>query len=146
MFRSLLLTAATMALGFAQTVPGGGAPRPGAMGQPGSPASPRTNDRLGQPGPPDLSQQMQKADDQHFAREAAVSGMTEVEMGKLAAEKASSDAVKQFAQKMVDDHSRANEELKTAAAQDGISVPDALDSKHQSRVDKMARLSGPTVR
>ena len=69
-------------------------------------------------------------------------GLTEVALGKLAIEKGSSDAVKQFGQKMIDDHTKANDELKQIAAAGSINVPDALDSKHQSRIDKLARLSG----
>jgi len=70
-------------------------------------------------------------------------GLHEVALGKLAVEKGSSDAVKQFGQKMIDDHVKANDELKQIAAAGGVNLPDALDSKHQSRVDKVAKLSGP---
>ena len=68
--------------------------------------------------------------------------MTEVELGKLAVQKASADDVKQFGQKMVDDHTKANEELKQLASRGNVQIPDALDSKHQSRIDKMSKLSG----
>jgi putative membrane protein len=68
--------------------------------------------------------------------------MTEVELGKVALEKASSDPVKQFAQKMIDDHSKANEDLKQLASKENINVSDSLDSKHQSRVEKLSKLSG----
>jgi putative membrane protein len=83
-----------------------------------------------------------KVDDKKFAKEAALGGLTEVELGKLAQQKASSDAVKQFAQKMIDDHTKANDELKQAASKGGLQLPDALDKKHQSRVDKLSKLSG----
>jgi putative membrane protein len=43
---------------------------------------------------------------------------------------------------MIDDHTKANDELKQIAAAGTVSIPDALDSKHQSRVDKLAKLSG----
>jgi putative membrane protein len=69
-------------------------------------------------------------------------GLHEVALGKLAVEKGSSDAVKQFGQKMIDDHVKVNDELKQVAAGGGVNIPDALDSKHQSRVDKLAKLSG----
>jgi len=84
-----------------------------------------------------------KVDDKKFAKDAALGGLTEVELGKLAAQKASNDAVKQFGQRMVDDHSKANEQLKQIAGKSNIEVPAALDSKHQSRIDKLAKLSGP---
>jgi putative membrane protein len=83
-----------------------------------------------------------KVDDKKFAKEAAIGGLTEVELGKLAQQKASSDAVKQFGQKMVDDHTKANDELKQVASKEGIQIPDSLDSKHQARVDKLGKLSG----
>jgi putative membrane protein len=69
--------------------------------------------------------------------------MAEVELGKLATQKAASDAVKQFGQKMVDDHSKANDQLKQVASKENITIPDSLDSKHQSRIEKLSKLSGP---
>jgi len=69
--------------------------------------------------------------------------MTEIELGKLATQKASSDAVKQFGQKLIDDHTKANDQLKEIAGKANITIPDSLDSKHQSRIDKLAKLSGP---
>ena len=84
-----------------------------------------------------------KVDDTKFVKESALGSMAEVEMGKLATQKASSEAVKQFGQRMVDDHSKANQQLKQAAAKSNIEVPASLDSKHQSHIDKLAKLSGP---
>ncbi|MBV8710108.1 MAG: DUF4142 domain-containing protein [Acidobacteriaceae bacterium] len=81
-------------------------------------------------------------DDKKFLRDAALGGMTEVELGKLATQKSSRDDVKQFGQKMVDDHTKANDRLKQIAGQENIPVPDTLDSKHQSRIDKLSKLSG----
>ncbi|HJU53723.1 MAG TPA: DUF4142 domain-containing protein [Pyrinomonadaceae bacterium] len=80
--------------------------------------------------------------DRKFAMTAAMDGMTEVELGRLAAERGSSDAVKQFGQRMVDDHSKANDELKQWAATAGVTLPTALDAKHQAMVAKMSSLSG----
>jgi putative membrane protein len=85
---------------------------------------------------------VQRVDDKKFLQDAALGGLTEVALGKLAIEKGSSDAVKQFGQKMIDDHTKSNDELKQLATAGSVNVPDALDSKHQSRVDKLARLSG----
>jgi putative membrane protein len=87
--------------------------------------------------------QPSKWDDKKFVKEAAIGGMAEVELGKLAQQKASSDAVKQFGQKMVNDHSKANEELKAAATKDGLELPTELDKKHQKLMDKLSKLSGP---
>ena len=83
-----------------------------------------------------------KVDDKKFVKDAAVGGMTEVELGKLATQKALSDQVKQFGQKMVDDHTKAGEQLKQLAGKENIQIASRLDSKHQSRVDKLSKLSG----
>lgn len=80
--------------------------------------------------------------DMKFAMMAAMGGMEEVEMGKLAAEKGASDEVRQFGQRMVDDHSKANQELMQIASSKGMTLPTALDAKHQADMQKMAALSG----
>jgi len=103
-------------------------PPPGASASPGASA---------EPAPMQI-----KMDDKKFLKDAAIGSMTEAELGKVASEKASTDAVKQFGQKMADEHSKAAEQLKQAAAQQKVSVPDSLDSKHQSRIDKLSKLSG----
>lgn len=86
--------------------------------------------------------QARQLDEKKFLKDAAIGGMVKVELGKLAAQKASSDAVKQFAQKIVDDHAKANEEVKQLANKANISLPDSLDSRRQSRIDKLSKLSG----
>jgi putative membrane protein len=80
--------------------------------------------------------------DHGFVEKAAMGGMVEVELGNLAQQKAASDEVKQFGKRMVDDHSKANDELKQIAASKDITLPTALDRKHQGDVDKLAKLSG----
>jgi putative membrane protein len=80
--------------------------------------------------------------DQKFVMEAAMGGMAEVELGRMAAERGSSDSVKQFGQRMVDDHSRANSELMQLTSARGVNVPASLDAKHQSEMTKMSQLSG----
>lgn len=82
------------------------------------------------------------AADSHFVAEAASGGMAEVELGKLATQKASSDDVKKFGQKMVDDHSKANDELKQIASQENIMVPSEMNAKDKATVDRMSALSG----
>jgi putative membrane protein len=84
-----------------------------------------------------------QVDDKKFAKDAAMGGLYEVELGKVAAEKGGSDGVKKFGQKMVDDHSKANDQLKEILTKESMDVPSSLDSKHQSRLDKISKLSGP---
>ncbi len=80
--------------------------------------------------------------DTGFMTKAALGGMAEVELGKLAATKAQSAEVKQFAQKMVTDHTKANDELKALAGEKNFSMPVRLDTKHQAVLDKLSGLSG----
>jgi putative membrane protein len=83
-----------------------------------------------------------KEKDTNFAIDAADGGMLEVELGKLAQQKASSAEVKKFAQMMVDDHSKANDELKALAQQKNISLPASLSEKNQDRVKNMQEKTG----
>jgi putative membrane protein len=80
--------------------------------------------------------------DQRFIKDAAAGGMMEVELGKVAADKATNDKVKQFGRRMQEDHSKANDELKKIAAEKGVEVPTALEGKHKKTVDRLSKLSG----
>src|SRR5689334_3273382 len=80
--------------------------------------------------------------DRDFIMDAAMGGMMEVELGRVAAQQGTSDAVKQFGQRMVDDHSKANEELMTLAASKGITLPTTLDDKHREQVTKLSAMTG----
>ena len=80
--------------------------------------------------------------DAAFAKEAAVGGMAEVELGNLTKERASSSDVKQFGDRMVTDHSKANDELKQWAQQKNVALPSELDAKHKATRDRLAKLSG----
>jgi putative membrane protein len=82
------------------------------------------------------------AADMAFAQKAAAGGLAEVHMGKMAQQKGSSDQVKQFGARMVEDHSKANDELKQIAGAKGIALPTDLDAKHKAKMDKMQKLSG----
>lgn len=80
--------------------------------------------------------------DTDFMTKAALGGMAEVELGKLAATKAQNPEVKKFAQQMVTDHTKANDELKALAGEKNFSMPVRLDPKHQAVLDKLNGLSG----
>jgi putative membrane protein len=85
---------------------------------------------------------MVAANDKKFATEAAIGGMAEVKLGQLAAEKATDPDVKQFGERMVQDHSKAGDELKSVAAAQKIDLPASLDARHQATVDRLSKLSG----
>ena len=62
--------------------------------------------------------------DEKFIKEACAGGKAEIKMSKLAVDRAQNPQVKQFAQRMVDDHGKVGEELKTLASSKGITLPD----------------------
>jgi putative membrane protein len=86
--------------------------------------------------------QSAKASGSAFMKQAAQGGMAEVELGKLASERAENPDVKQFAQRMVDDHTKANDELKQVAEKKGVTLPSDTDAKHRAEMDHLAKLSG----
>ena len=83
-----------------------------------------------------------KAPDETFMMKAAGAGTAEVELGRLGVDKASSDEVKKFAQRMVDDHSKANDELKTLASSKNVTLPQEPDPHAKAMHDKLAAMSG----
>ena len=82
------------------------------------------------------------AADSRFIMHVAQDGMAEVELGKMANERASSQTVKEFAQRMATDHGKANQELAQLAQQKGITMPTGIDGKHKKLMDRLAKLSG----
>jgi len=80
--------------------------------------------------------------DQTFLKKAAQGGMAEVELGQLAVQKASSDQVKQFGQRMVDDHSKANDQPKQLAQQEHVKLPTQPSAKDKATKAKLENLSG----
>ncbi|MEO7436373.1 MAG: DUF4142 domain-containing protein [Candidatus Binatia bacterium] len=79
---------------------------------------------------------------QDFVEHAAEGGMAEVALGKLAVSKATDQDVKEFAQKMVDDHSKANAELTSLAKSKSLEVPTEPNAKHKAEADSLSKLSG----
>jgi putative membrane protein len=82
------------------------------------------------------------SDSRSFINDLTVAGMTEVQLGKMAAEQAASPDVKAFGQMMVHDHSKAGDELKQVAAQLNVQPPTQPDKKHQDLADRLSKLSG----
>jgi len=80
--------------------------------------------------------------DKNFVKDIASGGTAEVELSRLATDKAVNPDVKKFAQMMVDDHTKANDELSALASQHNIPAPAQLDDKHRDLRDKLAKLSG----
>lgn len=80
--------------------------------------------------------------DAEFAVKAASGGMMEVELGRLALTNGQSAAVKQFGQGMIDDHSKANEELKAWAQAKNVTLPTTPDEDKQDKIRKLSEKTG----
>lgn len=74
--------------------------------------------------------------DLNFMKKAAASGMMEVELGKLAQAKSANDAVRQFGKRMEEDHSKANEKLKSLAAAKGVELPAEAPKREMASLQK----------
>jgi putative membrane protein len=86
--------------------------------------------------------QLPSMPDRAFMKKLAESGLAEVDAGNLAARKATAPAVKELAQRMVDDHSRANEELRALAKHGNVDLPTAPDSAHVAEAARLSKESG----
>src|ERR1019366_1566447 len=80
--------------------------------------------------------------DDTFAKKAAEGGMAEGELGKLAADKATNEDVKAFGKRMVDDHTKAGDQLKGIAEKENIPLPTELNAKDKAQKDRLSKLSG----
>jgi len=80
--------------------------------------------------------------DQDFVTKAAQGGLAEVQLGQVAASKATAADVKTFGQRMVSDHSKANDELKSVAATAGATVPTEPSSDQRDTMTKLDKESG----
>jgi putative membrane protein len=123
---------------------------PSVIAQTGRPSSPSQTAPTPQPGVSPMDQANTGQDptstavlaDKAFVRKALEGGMTEIQLGQLALQKSSNDDVKQFAQKMIDDHTKLGDEMKQVGQQMGIKAPDSPSSKDKSAMAKLQALSG----
>jgi putative membrane protein len=125
-----------------------------AGGPPGAGAGQQPNQAGGVNNPSSVEQQQQQAQqgasgmntgpavDKSFVKKALEGNIAEIEMGKLALQKSNDDQVKQFAQRMVDDHTKMQDQLKPVAEQMGVKVPDGPSKGQMKSMDKMKALSG----
>jgi putative membrane protein len=81
--------------------------------------------------------------DPQFAVKAAQGSSSEIELGRLAAQKGQSETVRAFGQTMAADHAKAKQKLETIAAQENIRLPEDLDKDSKQTYDKLSKLSGP---
>jgi putative membrane protein len=81
-------------------------------------------------------------DDKQFLTQASQGSYDEIQLGKLAEQKATNPDVKAFGQRMVTDHTRLNQKMKPYAEEWGIAAPTALSSDAQKEYDKLQGMSG----
>ena len=77
-----------------------------------------------------------------WVEDRLVGGMTEVKLGELASQKAQNADVKAFGKMMVQDHTKAGEDLKQVASQHNIQAPAQLDDEHRDKIDRLSKLQG----
>jgi len=141
--RILLCSASTLlvsAMAVAQYPPGS-AGQPGQQ-QPNMPNQQPVTPSTGTMGPDSLANQQAMAD-QAFVRKALEGGAAEVQLGQLAQQKSQSEDVKQFGQKMVEDHTQLSEQMKPIAQQLGVKEPKGPSKKDKQLMAKLEGLSGP---
>ena len=80
-------------------------------------------------------------EDKTFVKEAAIGGMAEVELSRIAQKSENAD-VKRFADRMIQDHTKANEQLTSIATGLGVDLPKTLDSEHERMREKLQTLHG----
>ena len=125
--------------GSPQTNPTAGSAEPPAAqagtGQTGAASAQGTEGKTNSGGSGNMS-------DKHFVKKAMAGGESEVALGKLAGQKASSPDVKEFGQKMVDDHTKLNDQMKPIASQLGIDASPGIPAKKEALQKKLEGLSG----
>jgi putative membrane protein len=94
------------------------------------------------PSPTGSGQNSLSSSDRKFITKAAQGGLAEVQLGQLASQRGASNAVKQFGQHMVQDHTQVNNQLKQLAAQKGVTLPTTIGSKNQQVKNYLSKLSG----
>jgi putative membrane protein len=143
--QTVTLAAAMLAAGLAvaqtQTPPGQTSPTP-PDARTGSPTANPRDTTTGNPGAVPQDQMDPYSTDKEFVKNVLESNATEVHLGKLAQDKASSDAVKELGKRMVEAHTQTSEQLKQAATALNVPVPAEPTRKAKKAEDKLAKLSG----
>jgi putative membrane protein len=134
MTSGVVLVSGAMALGQNRPMPSSPEPQSPTSNSPGTAT------------PGEMQQQQMNASgaiqDKDFVHSALEGGMAEVQLGQLAAQKGASDDVKQFGQKMVQDHTQLANQMKQVADQMGVREPKGLSKKDKELVSKLNTLSG----
>jgi putative membrane protein len=107
---------------------------------PGTTTIPNPADQLGNVG--GMKPDQQAAIDKMFVKKAMQGNLAEMQLGELTQQKSNNDQVKQFARKMIDDHTKLNEQMRSVALQLSVEIPTEASKKDKSLMNKMQALSG----
>jgi putative membrane protein len=129
-----ILLCGSMGLAQQQGNPGGGVP-----GQ----ASPGSNPSMNSPMNGMQATNQPSPTDRLFVSKAMQGSQAEVQLGQLTLQKSQNEQVKQFAQRMIDDHTKLNDQMKPVAQQLGVTVPNQPSKKDRQTMAKLQALSGP---
>lgn len=80
--------------------------------------------------------------DNTFAKDAAMGNVAEIKLGQLAEQKGATEQVKDFGKRMVQDHTKIDDNLKSATSDEKIQLPDQMSAKDQAMYDRLSKLSG----
>ena len=112
---------------------------------PNTPTTPSNNNPGRSPNSPaggQTSPNSLSSRDRTFVMQAGQLSMMEVELGRLAVQRGSSAGVKQYGQEMVEDHTRANQELMQLAMQKKVQLPTEMSTQNTALIDRLSGLSG----
>jgi putative membrane protein len=112
---------------------------------PNSPTTPSNNNPGRSPNSPagaETSPNSLSSRDRTFVMQAGQLSMMEVELGRLAVQRGSSAGVKQYGQEMVDEHTRANQELMQLVMQKQVELPTDMSTQNTALIDRLSGLSG----
>jgi len=133
----LALASAVLLCGSMGLAQRGGAPSQSTSQTPGqNPGMDPTLNGTQTPGQP-------SGNDRIFVRKAMQGSLAEIQLGQLTLQKSTNDQVKQFAQHMIDDHTKLNDQMKPVAQQLGVDMPNQISKKDQKIMAKLQALSGP---
>jgi len=142
----LLLGSASMLLASATALaqaPSGGASGGGMQQQQSPQTQMQQQSQADATGNPAANGMQQDMADRAFVKKALEGGEAEIQLGQLAQQKSQSDDVKQFGQKMVQDHTQLGDQMKPIAQQLGVKPPDGPSKKDKELMAKLQALSGP---
>jgi len=112
---------------------------------PNTPTTPSNNNPGRSPNTPaggQTSPNSLSSKDKTFVMQAGQLGMLEVQLGRLAVQRGSSAGVKQYGQEMVEEHTRANQELMQLAMQKKVELPTEMSTQNTALIDRLSGLSG----